>query len=78
MSYPWINEAVVSDMTQTDQQVAAALTAMTVAATQLVPLWQIKVQGMQDGWWMSAQLENTIRRCPTCRETETGHQSVTK
>lgn len=24
------------------------------------------------------QLENTIRRCPTCRETETGHQSVTK
>jgi hypothetical protein len=28
---------------------------MTVAATQLVPLWQIKVQGMTDGWWMAAQ-----------------------
>jgi len=52
--YPWTPELpALSELS--DQECADAINAMTTTSRELVPLWQIKVAGLQGGWWLTAK-----------------------
>ena len=54
MSYAW--ESELPALAALDDVAAAeAISAMTVTARELVPLWQIKVAGLQAGWWLAVK-----------------------
>jgi len=51
MSYAW--EGELPALAALDDVAAAeAISAMTIVTRELVPLWQIKVAGLQAGWWL--------------------------